>query len=61
MTVRQEGHQSVRDILTTIHPTTQTLKDIRITKESKVFLTEANAKVWNAWADLKKEYSNGSH
>ena len=45
MTVRQEGQQSVRDILATIHPTAQTLKDIGITKENKTFLTQANVTI----------------
>ena len=61
MTVRQEGQQSVRDILATMHPTTQTLKDIGITKESKAFLTQANVKAWSTWAELKEEYASGSH
>ena len=61
MTTRQEGQQSVRDILVTMHPTAQTLKDIGITKESKAFLTQANVKAWSAWAELKKEFASGSH
>ncbi len=36
MTSRQERQQSVRDILTVMHPAAQTLKDIGITMASKV-------------------------
>ncbi len=39
MTVRQEGQQSVRDILSVMHPSAQTLKDIGITMVSKALLT----------------------
>jgi hypothetical protein len=39
MTTRQEGQQSVRDILSVMHPETQTLKDIGITMTSKALLT----------------------
>ena len=59
-TVRQEGQQSVRDILTVMHPAAQTLKDIGITMASKAFLTPANVKVWGVWAELK-ELDSGSH
>ena len=61
MTTRQEGQQSVRDILVTMHPTAQTLKDIGITKEIKAFLTQANVKAWRTWSELKKEHVSGSH
>ena len=61
MTARQVGLQSVRDILATMHPTAQTLKDIGITKESKAFLTQANVKAYSAWTELKKEYVRGRH
>jgi hypothetical protein len=53
MTVRQEGQQSVRDILTVMHPAPQTLKDIGITMASKSLLTKATVKVWGVWAELK--------
>ena len=42
--VPKEGQQSVRNILATMHPTAETLKDIWITKESTAFLTQANVK-----------------
>ena len=51
----------MRDILATMHSTTQTLKDIGITKESKAFVTQANVKAWSAWAELKTEYASGIH
>jgi hypothetical protein len=54
MTVRQGGQQSVRDILTGIHPATQTVKDIGITMASKMLLTQAKVKkVWGVWTELK--------
>jgi hypothetical protein len=54
MTVRQEGQQSVRDILSVMHPSDQTLKDIGITMASKEFLTQVNVKVWGVWTELKE-------
>jgi hypothetical protein len=60
MTARQEGQQSVRDILTVMHPAAQTLKDIGITMASKALLTQASVKVWGVWAELK-ELANASH
>jgi hypothetical protein len=45
MTARQEGQQSVRDILSVMHPSAQNLKDIGITMASKALLTQANVKV----------------
>jgi hypothetical protein len=60
MTDRQEGQQSVRDILSVIHPSAQTLKDIGITMTIKTLLTQANVKVWGVWAELK-EIASGSH
>ena len=47
--------------MATMHSTTQTLKDIGITKESKAFVTQANVKAWSAWAELKTEYASGIH
>ena len=60
MTTRQEGQQSVRDILSVMHPSAQTLKDIGITMASKALLTQAHVKVWGVWAELK-ELASGSH
>jgi hypothetical protein len=54
MTSRQEGQQSVTDILSVMHPSVQTLKDIGITMTSIAFLTQANVKVWGVWAELKE-------
>jgi hypothetical protein len=60
MTARQEGQQSVRDILIVMNPSAQTLKDIGITMTSKALLTQTNVKVWGVWAELK-EFAIGSH
>ncbi len=60
MTARQEGQQSVRDILSVMYSSAQTLKDIGITMASKAILTQANVKVWGVWAELK-EFASGRH
>jgi hypothetical protein len=61
MTARQEGQQSVRDILSVMHPSSaQTLKDIGITMASKALLAQANMKVWGVGAELK-DLASGSH
>jgi hypothetical protein len=60
MTVRQEGQQSVRDILSVMHPSAQTLKDVGITMSSKTLLTQVNVKVWDVWSELK-EVASGGH
>jgi hypothetical protein len=57
---RQEGQQSVRDILTVMHTAGQTLQDIGITMASKALLTQDSVKVWGVWAELK-EFSNARH
>ncbi len=60
MTTRQEGQQSVRDILSVMNPSDQTLKDIGITMTSKALLTQTNVKVWGVSTELK-ELASGSH
>ncbi len=60
MTTRQDGQQSVRDILSVMHPSDQTLKDIGITMASKALLTQVNVKVWGVWTELR-EFASGIH
>ena len=60
MTVRQEGRQSVRDMLSVMYSSVQTLKDIGITMTRKGLLTQVNVKIWVVWAELK-EFVSGSH
>ncbi len=60
MTVRQKGQQSVRNILSVMHPSAKTLKDIGITMTIKAFLTQANVKVWGVWTELK-EFASECH
>jgi hypothetical protein len=48
MTARGEGQQSIREVLTVMHPGVQTLKDIGIAPESKMLLARDIVTCWAA-------------
>ncbi len=48
MTAREEGLQSVREVLSVIHPVMQTLEDIGIAPESKVLLARVSVTCWSS-------------